>query len=421
MMTGLLVGTLIAAGLIGAGAAVDNTARNSYAAKEAQQNLKSIVKDSDTLKNLDLDKLIDQAYILNKITAEDKAKYLNLLKDFDDTYNFGSVWSGKTKDEIVRLYGVLSDIAPEIETVLNNYAGIDVKNALVSSMPDIAGAPGYTAFDVNFKSPVADLEAEPLKWWGGKELAEHHDLQWDLDTMYNAVKEGTAQQVVADTYASNALNNASLRGDHLNEVSYLSSLRDSKSDAITSGATAGARAANEILGIVNSTNDYSESQADVANNRWTTVQQALLNDANAAVTANNAYANLGKNIFDNIEYLYANDVDRRGAELTAYADLYAADQALRGSYEQANASMAAEQAQANANIANARNSMYDASNKYSWLWDRLYGANIEQGYNEQEARALANAQFFTNAMTEQLATNANVPSGYRDYLNKYDQ
>lgn len=391
----------------------------------AQNELKTVLSNDPLLSQLSLDDTINQAYLMGYITKEDKTKYLNLLKDFDENHKLfetgvGDFFNGKTTKEIERLYGVLTKVAPEIGDILNNYVGVDVKSTILANTPELASAPGYTPEDVNFTNNFENREAEPLKWWGGKELAEHHDLKWDLDTMYDAVKQGTSANVVRDKYTSDQMRNAALRDDHEKEVAYLSDLRNTKSDAITSGATAGARAANEILGMLGTGSEYAQSMADVANNRWNTVQQSLLDDAYAEVTANNNYINLGKNIFDNIEYLYANDVERRGAELEQYANMYAADEALRGARMEANASMFADQVAANAYINQQRQGINDANNQYAWMWDRFHGRAQEQGYTGNLANAMANRDFFNWALSQGLQSSAGL-TNYRDWRTQTDK
>lgn len=394
--------------------------------ENAQDALQRQVESDPILRNLSLDDLINQAANLGYITKDDKTNYLNLLKDYGSDHEWhetlglgnlfsGEVFTGKKTEEIVRLYGVLTKVAPEISKVLDSYMGMDVKGTLYNSIPAIANAPTPGFLDVDFENDWINKEAEPLKWWGGKELAAHHNLDWDIDAMYDNVKAGTSAAVNAARYSSDYMNEAGLKDTTQDQVSYLAGLRNTKADAITSGATEGQRAANELLGMVNQVNQFQTNQADIANNRWDAVSAQLLADAQANITANQNYLSLGKNIFNNIEDLYANDVVRRQGELLAYADLSSADEALRGTNIKANAEMAAQQAIANAGIAASRASMADQANRYAWMWDRFYGRAKESGYDDRTARGIANNDYFNWVFRDTTTAN-----NYRDYRTKLE-
>lgn len=381
---------------------------------KAQSDLKKVIEDSPILKHLDTQSLINRASELGYITKEDKTQYLALLKNLDEEHTFwegATDWGGKRTEEIARLYGVLAKVAPEIEKELDSYVGMDVKGTLYNNIPALANAPTPGYLDVDFENKWIDKEAEPLKWWGGKELAAHHNLDWDIDSMYDNIKAGTSAAVNAARYSSDYMNEAGLKDTTQDQVSYLAGLRNTKADAITSGATEGQRAANELLGMVNQMNQFQTNQADIANNRWDAVSAQLLADAQANINANQNYLSLGKNIFNNIEDLYANDVVRRQGELLAYADLSSADEALRGANTKANAEMAAQQAIANAGIAASRASMLDQANRYVWMWDRFYGRAKEAGYDDKTATGIANNDYRNWVFSD--ATGANNYVDYR--------
>lgn len=419
MTIGLLIGMMGAAvALTGAAtwAGVETTGKATWYMNEAKNSLQDTVHTYyPELENLSTDDFLNQLYLNGYIDSSTKTKYMNLLKDWDgDPHEAFKTWSKDTGKEVADLYRLMELHLPEFSAILSK-APDYVKEGLSAGIPEITGAPAPSYLNTGFTNEYADKEADPLKWWKGKELAEHHDLHWDLDEMYDAVKQGTAADVVRDEYNSEHQNWTGLKDNHENEVSYIADLRNTKADAITSGATAGARAANELLGMVGNTSQFSQNQAQIVDDRWNTVQQALLADANARVTANNKYMNLGKNIFDNIEYLYANDVDRRGAELLNYADMYAANEALRGAMFEANGSMAGQYAMANANIAAARQGMNDTVDRYKWMWDRFYGRANEEGLLGNDAYYRANSDFFNWAMAEGLSQAGTTYNNYGTY------
>lgn len=379
---------------------------NGEIREEYHQQLKNKISKDPVLKDMSLDDLLNRAADMGYINKSDKTRYLNMLKDFDTKHNFfeGFMFGDKGTEEVARLYGILTKVAPEISDVLNNYAGVDVKQTLASSIPQLASAPTPGYFDTDFEGYQRDVD--PVKWWTGKELAAHHDLDYDLDSMYNAIKRGTEANVGYGQYQSRYANEASLKDNEVLRAQYLQDLRNTKSDAITSGATAGARDAAELLNSLDMSNNFASAQADVANNRFDIMNNYLLEDAQAAITANQAYQSLGTNIADNIEYLYSNDVDRYIGDVTNNSRFFAADQALRDARNKANADMYASYVTNNALINQAQQGINDINNQYAWMWDRFYGRAQESGYKNNEARAVANNDFFNWVMKDSTGANS---------------
>ena len=227
--------------------------------------------------------------------------------------------------------------------------------------------------DVNFKGE--QLEVDPVKLWTGQELADLHTLNFDPNSYYDLVKQGTSAGVDYSKYTSDQLAHAAGVDDTKNVTSYLDAIRNTKAESLAAGATLGARAANEILANTESINNYANNQSTVAQNRFNAVNDALLTDAQARLTAKSYYENLAKSLSNDSALLYANDTDRFGQEMLSNAEMYKADQELRGQRAYSNASMYANYVQAAANINAANAGMKAQADEYAWVFDRFLGAN----------------------------------------------
>lgn len=392
--------------------------KNAEVRNKAQNELRQVVNNSETLQQLSINDMLDQAYYMNYITEDEKSKYTSLLKELNTSHGFWESLnlldpSSKKSEEIARLYGILTKISPQIEQVMNQTVGADIKGMLASSIPAIANAPTPGYLDTDFENKWVNRDANPLKWWTGKELAEYNDLPYDIDVWYDAVKKGTEANVARDMYTSDQLRYDAVKDRPWEQASYLSSLSDTKGASIAKGATAGAQAANELLGLLNANQASVDTQAQTADARWNAVNESLRADAQAMLTAEGKYQNLGLNIANAIEGLYENDVIRRQAELEAFAGLNSADETLRNARIQANADMNRAYTENQAIIDAARQGMNNTANRYAWMWDRFYNSALEQGKSEVASRAFANNRL-TNWMFQQSTGTQNF-SNYLAY------
>ena len=281
----------------------------------------------------------------------------------------------------------------------------DLGNSLTATNPITVPAPSYldTAFD-NYQR-----EIDPVKLWTGQELADLHDINYDPNYYYDLVKQGTSAEANRALYESAVLNNQSLQDDVRSMASYLDSIRNSRSAAINSGITAGAQAVNDVLSNVSAFSDYAAAQGKTANNRLSAVNDALLSDAQAKLTARNYFDQLAQSLATDSAGLYANDTSRFGQDWLSNAEFYTADQELRGQRAYSNANMFGNYMNAQAKIRNTQANANAQNTEYAYVLKAAYEANKSKGYSGQNAinRAI-------------LDTNQYIKNRYTGYNNLID-
>ena len=355
--------------------------------KNAQDRYNSVINNAG-LQDLPVRDVVSNLYLTNKI---DTTKYKSALKTIDEVEKatgktflidnkewtlMGTAWSkGKTKN-LVDLYDTISSKVPSIKMAMAE--GINslpdaIRNALTSSVPSIADAPAPSYEDVNFKGLQRDVA--PVKLWTGQELADLHNINYDPNTYYDLIKAGTSAAVDLANYTSAQQAHAANVDDTKQVTSYLDSIRNTKANAIADGATLGARRANELLANVDSINKYATNQANVAQERFNTVDKKLLADAQANLTARSYFDQLAQTLSGHSNTLYANDTDRFGQDWLSNAEFYTADQNLRGQRAYANASMYANALKANASINATRQAAMQEADEYKWVFDNFLRAN----------------------------------------------
>ena len=196
-----------------------------------------------------------------------------------------------------------------------------------------------------------------------------------MNTYYDLIKAGTSAAVDLANYTSAQQAHAANVDDTKQVTSYLDSIRNTKANAIAEGATLGARRANELLANVDSINNYATNQANVAQERFNTVDKKLLADAQANLTARSYFDQLAQTLSGHSNTLYANDTDRFGQDWLSNAEFYTADQNLRGQRAYANASMYANSLKANASINATRQAAMQEADEYKWVFDNYLRAN----------------------------------------------
>ena len=342
-----------------------------------------------TLKDNNYD--VDTKYLIQllegngKITHKQAEEYIKLVDDAEKAYGNGHNWddtfydwstSKKNHNKVKELYSVLAEEVPEVATFAKQIADAspeEIRNSFYEGMPEIANAPAPAYLDTDFEGLQRDVK--PVKLWSGQELADLHKLDYNPDTYYDLIKNSTEAQVDLANYTSDQLNNASMVDDTQSVTSYLDSIRNTKANAIASGATLGQRAANEVLANTETLNNYSNNQAAVAQERLATVDEALLANAQAKLTARQYFDSLAQSLANDSILLYANDTERFAQDLASNAEMYRADQELRGQRAYANGQMAGAYAQAQAAVNAARAGISSARDEYAWVFDRFLGAN----------------------------------------------
>lgn len=387
-MTTAMIIALAIGGIAGVAHGV-NQGLKSRDARDAGQAYKE-VREKYNLQDIDTKDIINRLYNYGEISEKDYKDCLSLIGKLEKMdYNMlnGTNYEvlftnplkfGITQQEATKLYNILTDKIPVLE-----YASYDLADKLYGAgtgasvfgeLPDLPGVPKPDYLDTdfeNFQRPV-----DPVKWWTGQELADLHEIDYNPETYYNLIKQGTEANVKHGQYTSEQMNQASMQNDVRDKVDYLDAIRNAKSDAITSGATLGARAANELLANVEKVSNYATNQRTVADDRLSLMDELFRNDANARITANEYFTNkLAKPFSQDSETLYANDTARFGQDWLTNAELYSADQNLRGARAKANASMYANNIAANAYINSLRSGMQAQQDQYSWVFDNYLRAN----------------------------------------------
>lgn len=381
----MILGTtlaLIGAGMILIGSGLQ-TDKNHKAYKEAQKAYETYRSNLEKtgLGKADTRQIIDRAYEDGDLTFEEYEGAIKEYENFEKRYKKGDTFytyfNGETSfKNLKKFYNVMNKksgtIAAASYETADQLKG-DISNALRSTLPNIKDAPGYTAFDAEFENK--SQEAEYMKLWSGRELAELHGIDYDVDTYYDLVKKGTQANLDYTDYLSRQMNEASMVDDTKNVTSYLDAIRNNKAEALASGATAGARAAQEVLATKSAMDSYADKQLDVASQRYNTVEDALLADAQAKITARDYFNSLAQHLATDSGTLYANDAERYSAEQDMYARIYSSNEALRQAYLDANAGMFASNVSAQASINAARSAAQSEVDEYMWMLDRYIGAN----------------------------------------------
>lgn len=363
--------------------------------------------------NLNVKEVLDELERTGRISLEDHDKalkeYETAIKQFNDSdpdffYKHALLPNNRIAST-AKLFEVLSEnvdlFAYAGKKTADELAG-DIKEQFYANLPNIANAPTPEYLDVNFENN--QMTVDPVKLWSGQEMADLHSIDYDPNVYYDLIKQGTAANVVRDKYTSEQLNQASMYADTKNVNSYLDMIRNSKAEALANGATAGQRAAAEVLANQTAINNYAAGQGTLAQDRYDTISESLLADAQAKLTARDYFNTLAQGLSTDAATLYANDSVRFGGEWAANANMFAGDEALRQARIKANAEMYANYANANSAINNYRNNAKAQADEYAFVFDRFYSANkgdIAKAYADM-------SKYITNRYT-----------GYNSLVDKY--
>lgn len=387
-----MLGALILAGLglvsVGSGLQAQE---NFNKIQNATNTFQDTLKDS-YVSNLTVPEIINDLYLGGELNDKEYKRALDTIQTLRDNDqldswlnrpshlltagNLGTGLSKKESTELTNLFNLLNDKVPDIkyatDTAMDTLPD-KIVNAFKSGVPDISDAPAPNYLDTSFG--IYQRDVDPVKLWTGQEMADLHSLNYNPEDYYNLIKQGTSAQVDLGNYKNAQLNNASMVDDTRNVTTYLDNIRANKAQAVVDGITAGQRAANEVLKNTEALTNYATTQADVANQSFENINEALLNDAQANLTARDYFNKLAQSLSTDSSTLYANDTARFGADWAANANFYKADQELRGLRAAANGSMAGAYAQAQAAINGYRGAANRQADEYSWVFNNYLRMN----------------------------------------------
>ena len=406
MITAALVMGLIGAGMLGTGIYLQNDKNSKYnpnsipSYNKARQKLMQHSKTTNTKEFEDY--LRDASYLgyLNGDTHKNAMKAYSKLKSYD--YDVGKL-NNKERESLINMYDQLykgdDNFRNEINKYYANLTDADKMAFLDNVISSSASVPAPAYLDTSFDN--YQREVAPLKLWTNKELADYMNIDFDFDNILKDYEKSAQAKVDYSTWLSDLAANNSEREDAYNQTSYLDAIRNVKSDAIIKGMSNGARAAAEVVANKEAIKNKVSEQQKAATQRFETMNDSLLERAQAAINTRNTYQSLAKDLGTNVDALYNNDVARRGQDLLTNANLYAADETLRSNRMAQNNLMAAMY-----NAASAQ-SKATANSKEDPLW---YFKNISMPANDYD---------FGKAINDYIDLGYTQATGYQDVFNKW--
>ena len=406
MITAALVMGLIGAGMLGTGIYLQNDKNSKYnpnsipSYNKARQKLMQHSKTTSTKEFEDY--LRDASYLgyLNGDTHKDAMKAYSKLKSYD--YDVGKL-RNKERESLINMYDQLykgdDNFRNEINKYYANLTDADKMAFLDNVISSSASVPAPAYLDTSFDN--YQREVAPLKLWTNKELADYMNIDFDFDNILKDYEKAAQAKVDYSTWLSDLAANNSEREDAYNQTSYLDAIRNVKSDAIIKGMSNGARAAAEVVANKEAIKNKVSEQQKAATQRFETMNDSLLERAQAAINTRDTYQSLAKDLGTNVDALYNNDVARRGQDLLTNANLYAADETLRSNRMAQNNLMAAMY-----NAASAQ-SKATANSKEDPLW---YFKNISMPANDYD---------FGKAINDYIDLGYTQATGYQDVFNKW--
>lgn len=328
----------------------------------------------------------------------DEREYKNSLRTIDKLENtahsgtktFKELWqsvftSPRTQNEGAELYKLIAANAHYLNS--NKAKSYDdlvkaVNDSFYTGLPTIADAPTPQYLDTMFAGTQVDVA--DAKKWTAPELAELHNINYDMEHYYDLIKQSTEADIDLGSYTNRQLETLTNSQDTKNVTSYLDSIRNAKAEALANGATMGAKAAAEVLANSEAIAAQANTQAQLANTKAKNMDSLLQADAGAHLSARQYYDQLARSLVTDATNLYTYDVDRYGQELLTNAELYTADQNLRGARLLANAEMFKAQQDANAQIAAKKAAIQKESDEYSWLFNtalRAYDGDTNKAFH----------------------------------------
>ena len=406
MITAALVMGLIGASMVATGAYLQTAKNSKYnpngipSYNKARQKLMQHSKTTNTKEFEDY--LRDASFLgyLNGDTYKDAMKAYSKLKSYD--YDAGKL-KNKERESLINMYDQLykgdDNFRNEINKYYANLTDADKMAFLDNVISSSASVPAPAYLDTSFDN--YQREVAPLKLWTNKELADYMNIDFDFDNILKDYEKAAQAKVDYSTWLSDLTANNSEREDAYNQTSYLDAIRNVKSDAIIKGMSNGARAAAEVVANKEAIKNKVSEQQKAATQRFETMNDSLLERAQAAINTRDTYQSLAKDLGTNVDALYNNDVARRGQDLLTNANLYAADETLRSNRMAQNNLMAAMY-----NAASAQ-SKATANSKEDPLW---YFKNISMPANDYD---------FGKAVNDYIDLGYTQATGYQDIFNKW--
>ena len=406
MITAALIMGLIGAGMVSTGAYLQTAKNSKYnpngipSYNKARQKLMQHSKTTNTKEFEDY--LRDASFLgyLNKDTHKNAMKAYSKLKSYD--YDTGKL-NNKERESLINMYDQLykgdDNFRNEINKYYANLTDADKMAFLDNVISSSASVPAPAYLDTSFDN--YQREVAPLKLWTNKELADYMNIDFDFDNILKDYEKAAQAKVDYSTWLSDLAANNSEREDAYNQTSYLDAIRNVKSDAIIKGMSNGARAAAEVVANKEAIKNKVNEQQKAATQRFETMNDSLLERAQAAINTRDTYQSLAKDLGTNVDALYNNDVARRGQDLLTNANLYAADETLRSNRMAQNNLMAAMY-----NAASAQ-SKATANSKEDPLW---YFKNISMPANDYD---------FGKAINDYIDLGYTQATGYQDVFNKW--
>lgn len=406
MITAALIMGLIGAGMVSTGAYLQTAKNSKYnpngipSYNKARQKLMQHSKTTNTKEFEDY--LRDASFLgyLNKDTHKNAMKAYSKLKSYD--YDTGKL-NNKEREYLINMYDQLykgdDNFRNEINKYYANLTDADKMAFLDNVISSSASVPAPAYLDTSFDN--YQREVAPLKLWTNKELADYMNIDFDFDNILKDYEKAAQAKVDYSTWLSDLAANNSEREDAYNQTSYLDAIRNVKSDAIIKGMSNGARAAAEVVANKEAIKNKVNEQQKAATQRFETMNDSLLERAQAAINTRDTYQSLAKDLGTNVDALYNNDVARRGQDLLTNANLYAADETLRSNRMAQNNLMAAMY-----NAASAQ-SKATANSKEDPLW---YFKNISMPANDYD---------FGKAINDYIDLGYTQATGYQDVFNKW--
>ena len=406
MITAALVMGLIGAGMVSTGAYLQTAKNSKYnpngipSYNKARQKLMQHSKTTNTKEFEDY--LRDASYLgyLNGDTYKNAMKTYSKLKSYD--YDVGKL-NNKERESLINMYDQLykgdDNFRNEINKYYANLTDADKMAFLDNVISSSASVPAPAYLDTSFDN--YQREVAPLKLWTNKELADYMNIDFDFDNILKDYEKAAQAKVDYSTWLSDLAANNSEREDAYNQTSYLDAIRNVKSDAIIKGVSNGARAAAEVVANKEAIKNKVSEQQKAATQRFETMNDSLLERAQAAINTRDTYQSLAKDLGTNVDALYNNDVARRGQDLLTNANLYAADETLRSNRMAQNNLMAAMY-----NAASAQ-SKATANSKEDPLW---YFKNISMPANDYD---------FGKAINDYIDLGYTQATRYQDVFNKW--
>lgn len=378
------------------------------------------------LTNWSANDILREMYLTGELNASEYKSGLKTIKSIDEATG-STLWidnkswtmmgtafgllGNQDQKQAVKLYNKMTAFAL---TNADRYTNRATYDNVLGALNGQVTAPQYVKdpdlFSEEFNPDKIDVD--DLHLWTNQEIADLHNVNYDPNYYYDLVKKGVdAKVALANSQIAQADTAAGLQ-DEINKAAYLDTIRNTKSDAIEKGASAGARAANELLNNVNALQTYAGNRSGVATNNQSIIETPLRDAASYKTTANEYFDSLAQSLMGTGSSYYASDVQKRGQQMLTNAEMYRAAADELNARVQANANMQAAQAQANANInvanANANSYINDLIKIYNTAY-RANNSNATAAYNDF-ANIVANQYFNSGTGTsflDYITTNKN--------------